>query len=390
VLVFDADTEELVRVVPQPEDSLSWMNANGAPPGEAYLYSAPGGDLYHYDIEADELTVLAPNLGQCEQVVDGRYVHGINDQEYFLYDLEEKRELCRSKLAEAVDGMRIQTLTGALDGNIYGSTYINQHMFRYSPETGELVDLGKVIRLGGQVDSIHAGRDGRIYMGSYVHATLSIYDPARAWDPSRDPDGNPRELGMVGHGQYRTQAIVLGPDGNIWVGSIPSYNSAPTGALSRWDPETGERKSWLDLVPGGGIYRIAADGRYLYCTGGGRFFVWDPIGESKVHEEGRAAYSLVLTAAGEVLGNSGDEMFVFDPDEMRVSATFPSPIGRMDSMVLGPDGRIYGINDSGIADIDPEARTGRKVSSEGGHLIATLPAGDIYFARGAALYRLEP
>ncbi len=390
VLVFDADTEELVRVVPQPEDSLSWMNANGAPPGEAYLYATPGGDLYHYDIETGELTLLAPNLGQCEQVVDGRYVHGISDQEYFLYDLGEKKELCRSKLAEAVDGMRIQTLTGALDGNLYGSTYINQHMFRYSPQTGELLDLGKVIRLGGQVDSIHAGRDGRIYMGSYVHATLSIYDPTKPWAPSRDPDGNPRELGMVGHGQYRTQAIVLGPDGSIWVGSIPSYNSAPTGALSRWDPETGERKSWLDLVPGGGIYRIAADDRYLYCAGGGRFFVWDPETESKLSEEERAAYSLVLTAAGEVLGNSGDEMFVFDPDEMRVSATFPSPIGRMDSMALGPDGRTYGINDSSIAEIEPEARAGRQISTEGGHLISTVPAGDIYFARGAALYRLQP
>lgn len=390
LLVFDAETEELVRVVGRPEDSLSWMNAHGAPPGEAYLYSTPNGDLYHYDIAAGSLTLLASNLGQCEQVVDGRFVHGIDDQEYFLYDLEEKKELCRRTLAEAVDGMRIQTLTGALDGNIYGSTYINQHMFRYSPETGELADLGKVIRLGGQVDSIHAGQDGKVYMGSYVHATLSIYDPSRPWNPSRDRDGNPRELGMVGHGQYRTQAIVLGPDGSIWVGSIPSYNSAPTGALSRWDPETGEHESWLDLVPGGGVYRIAAGERYLYCAGGGRFFVWDPQTESKVYEEERAAYSLVVTAASEVLGNAGDEMFVFGPDGMRVSDTFPAPIGRMDCMALGPDGHVYGINSDGIAEIGPEARTARRISSEGGHLIAADLQGRIYFARGAALYRLEP
>jgi len=390
LLVFDADTEDLVRVVPQPRDSLSWMNAHGAPPGEAYLYSTPSGDLYHYSIEADELKLLAPGLGQCEQVVDGRYVHGISDQDYFLYDLGDSQELHRGAIAEAADGMHIQTLTGALDGNVYGSTYINQHMFRLDTETEELTDLGKVIRLGGQVDSIHAGRDGKVYMGSYVHATLSIYDPSRPWAPSRELDGNPRELGMVGHGQYRTQATVLGPGGDVWVGSIPSYNSAPTGALSRWDPETGEHQSWLDLVAGGGIYRIAADDRYLYCSGGGRFFVWDPQTESKVHEDERTAYSLVVTPAGKILGNSGEGMFVFDPAEMRVSGTFPAPIGRMDSMALAPNGLVYGINDAGIAEIDTAGETGRKVSDAGGHLIATDTAGGVYFARGAALYCLDP
>ena len=382
--------EDLIREVPQPQDSLSWMNAQGAPPGEAYLYSTPNGDLYHYDIAADELKLLAPGLGQCEQVVDGRYVHGINDQDYFLYDLGDSQELDRKTIAEAADGMRIQTLTGALDGNVYGSTYINQHMFRLDTETEELTDLGKVIRLGGQVDSIHAGGDGKVYMGSYVHATLSIYDPSKPWAPSRELDGNPRELGMVGHGQYRTQATVLGPDGDIWVGSIPSYNSAPTGALSRWNPETGEHKSWLDLVPGGGIYRIAADDRYLYCSGGGRFLVWDPQTESKLYEEERAAYALVVTPGGQVLGNSGEEMFVFDPAEMRVSGSFPAPIGRMDSVTLAPNGLTYGINNTGIAEIDAATGTGRKVSDAGGHLIATDTAGGVYFARGAALYRLDP
>jgi len=388
VLVFDAETERLVGVIPPPSDSLAWMNARGGAPGRPYLYSTPGGDLYQYDIAAGELSLLAAGLGQCEQVVDDRLVHGISDQDYFLYDLQTREVLERRALAEAEDGMEIFTLTGAPDGNLYGSTYINQHIFEYRPEGNRLTDLGKCIRLGGQVDSIHAGRDGRIYLGSYVHAALSVYDPRRPWSPSREPDGNPRELGTVGHGQYRTQAIVLGPDGCIWVGTIPSYNSAPTGALTRWNPATGEHRSWLDLVPGGAVSRMVADDRYLFCAGGGRFFVWDPSREAKVYEEERSVSGLA-SAQGVVVGSSGDEVFVFDPQEMRTVAAFPAPLGAMDRLAVAPSGLVYGINGKGIVEIDASSQAARRVSTEGGQQIAVDTRGDLYFARGAALYRLR-
>lgn len=389
MLIFDAGTEKLIRVVPRPDNSVWWMNAHGAPAGEAYVYSYPNGDLYHYDINEDRLTLVAPNLGQCEQVVQGRYVHGIDDQDYFLYDLKEGRSLDRRRLTEAVDGMGIHTLTGGLDGHIYGSTFINQHIFRYHTGTGELTDLGKVIRLGGQVDSIHSGRDGKIYMGSYVLATLSVYDPAKPWKPGREIDSNPRELGSVGGGQYRTRCIALGPGGDIYVGSIPSYNSAPAGAFSRWDPRTGEHKSWFDLVPGGAVDAVAVDDTYLYCAGGGLFFVWCPRSEKKIHEQKRRVFSLAAAQNGMIVGNSGEEMFVFDPAEMKIIRTFASPIGQMDSIAVGPDGQVYGINGTAVGQVDPEAWTGRKIAEEGGKFLATDGQGDLYFARGAELYRLR-
>lgn len=388
-LVFDAETEELVRVVPRPKDSVWWKSTVGAPAGETYLATVPNGDLYHYDIKKDQLSLVASALGQCERVVENRYVHGISDQDYFLYDLQENRFLDRTPLAEAKDGMAIYTLTGAADGNIYGSTYINQHLFRCDARSGKLTDLGKVVRIGGQVDSIHAGRDGKIYLGSYVLATLSIYDPAKPWNPGRDLASNPRELGSVGHGQYRTRAIVLGPDDNIYVGSIPSYNSAATGALSRWNPRSGEHKSWLDLVPGGAVDRIAVDDKYVYCAGGGRFFVWDPKAETKRFEEPCAVLSLVATPDGKIVGNRGDEMFVFDPDLLKMVKTFASPIGRMDCMTVAPNGRLYGINGSAIGEIDSATWSARKIAQEGGQFLAADGESHLYFARGAQLYRLK-
>jgi len=342
LLVFDADTEEVVREVLPPDGQFWWMNCQGAPEGEAYIRTSPDGDLYHYDIVADELTRLAEGLGQCERVVEGRYVHGINDQDYFLYDLQEKRYLARSPMAEAVDGMRIQTLTGHSDGKLYGSTYINQHMFNFDPASDELSDMGKVIRVGGQVDSIHSGRDGKVYMGSYVRAHLSIYDPDLPWQPSTEAGGNPLELGEVGHGQYRTTATALGPDDRIWVGSIPSYNSGPTGALSCWDPRASEHKSWLDLAPGGNIGHVVTGERYLYCSGSGVVFAWDPVAEEKAGEIALGVSALAMTSAG-LLAATDEELVVLDAETLVETARFASGIGQVTHMAVATDGAVYGL-----------------------------------------------
>jgi len=388
LLVYDAATAEVIRHVQCPDGTIWWMLCEGAPAGEQYLYTFPDGHLYHYDIEADELTLLVERLGQCEVIADGRYVHAIDDQEYVLYDLQTDAELDRRTLTEARDGMRIQTLVGDRDGNIFGSTYINQHIFGYKPG-GDIHDLGKVVRVGGQVDSMHAARDGRIYMGSYVRAHLSVYDPSLPWSPGTSPDSNPRELGEVGHGQYRTSAIVLGPDDRIWVGSIPSYNSAPTGAFSVWDPATGEHRSWLELVPGGGVGRIATGDRYLYCGGGGRFFVWDPVAEQKVHEAEMAVSALAVAPDGMVVISSGDEIALFDAEAMEVTQRIPSPIGAMTHMTVTLDGAVCGINADAVARILPGQWTVEQIADEGGQLLASDAGGTLYFARGAQLWRLQ-
>jgi len=389
LLVYDARSEALVRDLDHPPDAVMWMNTRGAPAGQAYLCAVPSGDLYRYDIGRDALTLLARRLGQCELVVGERYVHGIDDQDYFLYDLSTDSRLDRRRLTEAGNGMGIFTLAGHSDGKIYGSTYINQHAFSYDPRDGELRDLGKVIRCGGQVDSICSGPDGRIYMGCYSLAYLAVYDPARPWQPGLAPDSNPRELGRLGQGQYRTRAIALGPDGRIWVGSVPSYNSGPSGGFSVWDPETGEHRTWLDLVPDGAVHDIAVDSRYLYCSGGGRFFVWDPGTESKVFEEDRQVFSLAVVAEGVVVGNSGAAMFVFDRETLSVSKTFPSPIGQMDAMTAAPNGKAYGINADAVAEIEPGSWRARQIADEGGKFLAADGESVLYFARGSELYRLR-
>lgn len=389
LLVFDAKTQGFIREVPLPAGEVWWMCGASGADGVLYPYTAPGQSLYRYDAKTNKLDLLGEALGQAEVVVDDRYLHTIQDQDYVYYDFREHRELFRRRLAESGEGMALMTLVTGTDGLVYGSTYINQHIFSFSPEGGAFTDLGKVIRWGGQVDSMSAGRDGRIYMGSYVYANMSYYDPAVPWRPGRDKEANPRELGPVGKGQYRTRCIAMGPDGSVYMGSIPSYGSAPTGGFSRWDAKTDEVRCWTDFVPGGTVEDLRADARWVYGHGGGEFFVLDCAEMRKVFTARLSPSALEVAGNGRVLASVGKEIVVFDPVQMKLLGPIANPSGGLTEMCRLPDGRVGGINDKTVVEVDPEAGVVTVLANEGGSFITADRAGRLYFARGAAVYRLS-
>ena len=388
-LIYDTRTEQPAAVLGQPPDGLSYMAARGGKEGCFYFHATLSGTLYRYRVGQPEPEKLAERLGQVAVVDGDRYAYAIDDQDFVLYDLTEQRALVRRKLAEARDGMALFSLAAAGDGKIYGSTYINMHMFSVDPQTGTIDDLGKALRWGGQIDSMHGGRDGKVYMGSYLHAVVSVYDPTRPWKIGTDRDSNPREIGPVGSGQYRTRSITLGPDGRVYVGSIPSYNSAPTGAFSRVDPESGEIRTWLDLVPGGAVDHVVADEHYLYGAGGGKLFVFDPEQAKVVLTLDLPVSALVLAPGGRIVGTGGGKLFVFSPSEMRVTHTADNPLADFTHMCPAPDGNLYGINPSRIGRIVAETWQVDEVAAEGGTFLAADQEGRLYFGRGSHVLRLS-
>ena len=390
-LVYDARTEKPVALLDKPPDGLSYMAARGGRDGCFYLCASLSGTLYRYRAGQGEPEKLAERLGQVALVERDRFAYVIDDQDFVYYDLADGKELVRRKMAEATDGMAIQTLAAGTDGKIYGSTYINMHMFSVDPEGETINDLGKVVRWGGQVDSMHGGRDGKIYMGSYAYAVVSIYDPTRPWKIGTESDCNPREIGPIGSGQYRTRSTVLGPDGRIYIGSIPSYNSAPTGAFSRVDPATGEIRTWLDLVPGGAVGHVLADDQYVYGAGGGKLFVLDPKAEEAdeiLVKLDLPVSAMVLAPSGEVVGTGAGRLFVFAPSKMEVTYTAQNPLGDFSHMCRTPDGNLYGINASRIGRIVPGTWQIEPVAAEGGLFLAADQKGRLYFARGSHVLRV--
>jgi sugar lactone lactonase YvrE len=321
-------------------------------------------------------------------VKDGRYAYGTDDQDFFVFDLQASKHITRVKFAEARDGMGLMTLCAGKDGFIYGSTYINQHMFRLEPKTGRMVDLGKVVRTGGQVDSMCAGRDGKIYMGSYTRAVVSVYDPSKPWQPGDDARANPREVGGI-KGQYRTRSCALGPDGNLYMGTIPSYNSAPSGAFSRINPATNEITTWHNLVPGGAAHWVAADDQFVYGAGGGKFFMFDPATAKCVFVTDLAVSAMTLAPTGDIVGTDAKQLFVFSPRERKFIVRQPCPVGAFSHMCVAPDGNCYGINSGRIARITPGDWRVTELVAQGGALLAADPDSNLYFSRGSEVFRLR-
>lgn len=389
LLIYDSAAMKLVRTIPRPTGQKAWMISGGGHDDTAYLWTLPNMDAYRCNLRDGRLTLLVENLGQVKVVEADRWLHTVDDQSYLAYDLLEKKVVARKVITEGGDGMDVFSLTNGPDGNIYGSTYINMHLFRCDAASGNLTDLGKALRWAGQVDSMSLGPDGRIYIGAYTDAVVAIYDPALPWRPGLKGDSNPREIGPVGKGQYRTRANCLGPDGRIYVGSIPSYRSAETGAFTICDPKTGKMDVRTDFVPGGAVDALVADDRFVYGAGGGEFFVYDPNADKKVFRQERNVIALAVVKGNRLIISGNGKIAIYDRQQGKIINEKPNPAGDFTHMAIGPDGLACGVNVKHVARIGPDGSV-EILANEGGKFAAVDGQGRIYFARGPRLLRCSP
>lgn len=387
LLVYDAKTCRLLHSIPRARQGMSWRVVSGGKGHTAYLQDELTQDLYRCDLRSGELALLARSPGQVQIVENDRLLHLIDDQDYVVYDLQNRGVVASKRFTQGGDGMDIFALTAGPDGNIYGSTYINMHMFRCDASTGALTDLGKCSRWPGQVDSLSLGGDGRIYIGAYIRAVLSSYDPELPWKPGVETDANPREIGPIGKGQYRTQTNCLGPDGKLYAGSIPSYNSAALGAFTICDLKTGAMNVRTDFVKGGAVNVLVADDKFVYGAGGGEFFVYDPTKGDKSFRADRACTALAVLGGEWVVASGGGKLFVYDHEQNQIVAESHNPAGDFNHMAAGPDGRAYGVNPACVAQVERDGSSVKIIAKPGGKYLAVDRQARAYFARGPQLFR---
>ncbi|MEX1021413.1 MAG: hypothetical protein WDZ49_17260 [Litorilinea sp.] len=264
------------------------------------------------------------------------------------------------------------------DGNIYGSTIISMHIFKFDTEARQLSDLGRVGFGHGEVYDVIAHGD-KLYMGSYTGAYWAGYDPAQPWNPRPDvggkaADANPRCFGQMGHDMNRPFEYAVGPDDRIYIACRADYGM-PGGGMVRFDPATEAMDVFRDELQS--VQAIAADDRYVYggtsISGGrgsieptqqARFFMFDPQREQRIYAvipftDAIAITSLACSAvSGLVYGttNTG-KLFAFDPDQRQVVQTWqmrslgtplmgvPETYGVI-HLTAGSDGNIYGVTNS--------------------------------------------
>lgn len=289
-------------------------------------------------------------------------------------------------------GANLHVMDAGPGGKLFGSAYMPNHLFSASLDGRELSDLGKHTFAMGEAYSL-ATIDGKVYLGSYPEARLSVYDPVRPLHFGTGASDNPRDLGRLDAIGYRPNALIVVPDlfsvasakesDRLWMGSGPDYGLVG-GTLAWFDPRTGEKKSHRGIVPETSpasllwlpeLKQILV-GLSIECGTGakvkrltGEFALWDPredrlawagdLGLTNLADVcslapagGGLVYALV--GRGDHILSQGapaitPRLVLLDPVKRRVvaEAWLPEDFGPLSwhglfSLRVGPGGAVYG------------------------------------------------
>ncbi|HWD78900.1 MAG TPA: hypothetical protein VG497_08460 [Kribbella sp.] len=231
--------------LPDPFPSENW------PLGPAVRPFAPSADVIKdLGSPVSSLTVMEGAVGRTPDGRDVVYaVPAGENARLNVVDLHSRELLRTVPLAGAAGGWAIVVVP---NGDVYLGTYANAHLYRYSPVTGEVTDLGQPIPGQSQIYGLTSDPEGNVYAGTYPNAHAFKYDATT---------GEVTDYGSLDPVQQYARSTVYDPDHNkLFVGV-----STPNARLLRIDVAT---KAVEDITPPGTTAKDFIDLDYA----GGRVF----------------------------------------------------------------------------------------------------------------------
>ncbi len=193
------------------------------------------------------------------------------------------------------------------DGNLYGSSFLPEHLFRTAPDGTGMVNLGRCSVMLGEAYAMENFSDGTMVITSYPKSHISFYDPRKPYRFGTDPAANPRDIGRLDEVGIRPVGLAVVPelkkaDGTVvperaWVGSLPDYGMWG-GTLAWVDPKTGAHASHRHIVQDcspvalqwlPGLKQLLVGMSIESGTGTkiraqhGAFVLWDPIEDRMIY-----------------------------------------------------------------------------------------------------------
>jgi len=432
IVAYQIDTGEHRDILPTVAGMLGrvkWSSEGRTP----YIYKGSDGRVYarlgSQYFEVHDWTmhpIAAADAGRApvtNRLADGRIITVENDQ--IVIKDPNTHAVERRPYTYAGREQDVVRLTSC-GGRLYGSSALPFHLFSVDVSASKVSDVGELGH--GEAYSL-LPLDGKIYIAAYGATDgtpLMSYDPSASFAPGSQTESNPLfvdyEASDTG---WRPQAMIAGPDGRLYVGSVAGYGSV-SGPLTIWNPRTNEVRQVRGIVPDQSIVTLAmvggviVGGTSIYGGGGShptqreaKLFIWDASAGRKTFEiapvSGATRMTDFLPLTGDrlmgiALGGplAGDEpsvssqhgkLFVFDVRTHKIDYILPfgfsTPI--YNSVALGPSGRIWGLAEEGIFTFDPTRRTVRLVAEAPRQVTAgfALQGRSIFFASGPTVYRYE-
>jgi len=291
------------------------------------------------------------------------------------------------------------------DNVLYGSTALPSAFIRSDINQHRLEELGNVG--SGEVYSF-LSHGQRLLMGAYGGLSILMsYLPNAPFHPVAD-SWNPILVPVAGgNSSWRPMAMISGPDGAVYVGSVAGYGQLESPLIA-WNAETDSVQlndgivhdqsivslaTWHDLIIGG--TSISGGGGSHTTQKDAKLFIWNPKTRRKDFEivavPGAANITDLVTAPNDLIyGVAVNTLFEFNPATRKITKTttlpFLNPI--YNSVSVDSSGRIWGLARNAIFMIDTRTFKASLVAISpvpitGGF---ALKNGRIYFISGAAIY----
>lgn len=360
------------RALPAPPAGDTAFVGQVSVAGRRFAISFPSGRLWEVgadgnaQLRGDPKSPAEPwYLETTEDSVIGISHFGV----VFRYDLKTGRFQRKQVPNRAPGGNAIMFLETVTPRCVIGANYSQQNLFRIDPETGRITNAEQMIaRVTGEA-MCALGLGGRAYLGLYVHALLSVYDPKQPFAAGKNPSER-LEL----HTRYQqTRPREMATDGQkVYMVSESDYNYLG-GALTVFDPKTDQSEVYHQLLPDQNLSSLAYDPKTRLLWGG-----TDRWGQMRSHPPTQASSLL----------------YAFDPITRRVVATLTPWPGADVMTVLGVsnNGVLVASNGQEIALIDTArkeilCRTTLSIGMPG--RVKRGAGGQSYTLIGGALYRWD-
>jgi len=302
----------------------------------------------------------------------------------------------------------IQSIALGPDGKIWTGGYLSGGNARLDVVTGQHEELKGL----SQAESI-SSLGSSLYFGLYPAGRFASYDTSKPWDPKQN---NPKILGKL-EGQSRPfGALGVKELNKVFWGTVPEYGTLG-GGLAVYDPAADQLSFHPQVVHNQSIVALAysngliVGGTSIYGGLGikhseteARLFLWDPKTNQKVFDDvpvagAPAVTSLITGPDAKIWGIANGTLFVFDiasrkivsrHELLKVHYEKDKAVWRGGTMLVHPNGQIYGTLDKKFFRLDPATMKLNVLRKEESELIALDRDGNVYFKDKVDLWRYRP
>jgi outer membrane protein assembly factor BamB len=334
---WDAKTGKLNQLLPEALQSAGErVRLRRAEDGQVYAVVGDQHFVCRFDglEEVDEIPPAKRREPSPQQLANGNRARVRFDSEQRLlivHDVEADR---RREVEVDLEGSQSDVFCLGVEwgDRIYGGSNHPANVFYYDRSTNEMADYG--LSLGVQTYAVRRAGD-RLFFTTYSGGQIFCLDPRQPIERGT----NPKRVAKLSdeHEQERLYALVPGPDGHLYIPSVPTKGQLG-GALTRLDPSTLEYAVYRGIIPNQSVTSVAAapETGEIFGTsdvrGGtsahpsekeGVIFLWDPKTEGVVYQSrpvaGATGYQNAVRAeTGVIYCRAGKTIVAFDPVERQV------------------------------------------------------------------------